>query len=502
MSKLLIEDAADYVIVGTGAGGATAARVLAASGASVVMLEEGPFLKTKDRPRELLSAMVSTFRDFGTQTTSGDHIMPLLQGRMVGGSTAINSGIIWRLPEDVRVEWEEKHGLGDLVDTKGLERTFEILEDEMHIEATPEAIRGRNGDKMAEACRKLGLPGKPMVRNTRGCKGSSQCLEGCPNEVRQSMDVSYVPRAMKDGARLHVMCRADRVLIVRGRAVGVEGDVLDPSTRKKLGRFEVRARKGVIVAASVVYTPVLLRKSGVRGVVGDRFQAHPGAAVVGRFKEPIYMSSGATQAYEVPMRDRGFKLEALNLPPEMLATRLPGAGLEWQERLQNLGCYTQWAALVRMRAMGTIRPASSLLGGPGFDARYKPLPSDIAKMREGIALLCRMMFTVGAIEVFPGIARKPQVLKCIEEVRLIEEGDVTNTDFHMMASHLFGTAVAGSDPTRSAVGPDLQSHDVPGLYVMDASVFPTNLGVNPQHSIMALVWRAAERLANAERAAA
>ena len=102
MSKLLLEDAADFVIVGTGAGGATAARVLAAAGLDVVMLEEGPWLKTKERPTELVDGMTATFRDFGTQTTSGATPIPLLQGRLVGGSTAINSGIIWRLPDDVR----------------------------------------------------------------------------------------------------------------------------------------------------------------------------------------------------------------------------------------------------------------------------------------------------------------------------------------------------------------------------------------------------------------
>jgi len=424
--------------------------------------------------------------------------MPLLQGRMVGGSTAINSGIVWRMPEDVRVEWERDFGLHDLVDEKGLEQTFEVIEKEMHVEVTPKEIRGRNGGKMAEACEKLGLPGKPMTRNTGGCKGSSQCLEGCPNEARQSMDVSYVPRAMRDGARLHVMCRAEEIIIVGGRAIGVVGDVLEQGTRKKLGRFEVRARKGVIVAASVVYTPVLLRRSGVKGVVGDRFQAHPGCAVVGHFKEPIHMGVGATQAYEVPMRSKGFKIEALNLPPEMLATRLPGAGAVWQDRLSDLGNYAQWAALVRMRAMGRIRPG--FFGG--FDARYKPLATDIDKMRDGVAMICKMFFAVGAIEVFPGIARRPQVLTSPDQIRLIEEGPYETSDFHMMASHLFGTACAGIDPTKTAVGPDLQSHDVRGLYVMDASVFPTNMGVNPQHSIMAIVWRAAERLANAERVAA
>jgi choline dehydrogenase-like flavoprotein len=67
--------------------------------------------------------------------------------------------------------------------------------------------------------------------------------------------------------------------------------------------------------------------------------------------------------------------------------------------------------------------------------------------------------------------------------------------FHCIAAHLFGTAVLGRDGAQSVVGGDCQAHDLPGLYVTDSSVFPTNMGVNPQHSISAVSWLVAERIA-------
>jgi len=508
MAKLLIEDEADVVIIGTGAGGATAARVLAGAGLSLVMLEEGPLLRTADRPVELIHAMRRAMRDFGTFTTRGTHPFPLLQGRCVGGSTAINSGIIWRIPEDVRRDWIDNHGLEQLVEEKGLERAFDIIEDELQVAETGEQIAGNNALAMKRAAEKLGLPGKPMRRNAKNCQGSGECLQGCPNEARQSMDVSYVPRAMRDGARLHAMCRATKVRIERGRAVGVEGVVIDPETKRPHGRFFIRARRAVIVAASVIWTPVLLRRSGLRGLVGDRLQLHPGSAVVGKFPEPISMGTGATQAFEIPMRDRGFKIESLTLPPEMLATRLPGAGPAWQRMLTDLDHYAQWASIIRMKAHGTVRPAfaaaltENSAAQSDADVRFTPLERDMRVMREALSTICRLMFAAGATEVYPGIARLPQVMTDVSQVELIERADITHADVHMMCSHLFGTAVAGRDAATSVVGPDLQTHDVRDLYVMDASVFPTNMGVNPQHTIMALVWRAAERLAAQARAAA
>lgn len=311
------------------------------------------------------------------------------------------------------------------------------------------------------------------------------------------MDVSYVPRAMRDGARLHDRCRVSKVLVDGGRATGVAGDVIDPETKKKQGRFEVRARVAVIVSAGAVHTPGILHRTGLRGLVGERFQAHPGSAVVCRFPTPVGMGFGATQGYEVPMRDRGYKIESLSLPPEMLATRIPGAGQRWQERLSELDHYAQWCVQIRMKAHGTVKNG---WGGPVV--RYEPLPEDLAKAQEALALICEMMFAAGATEVYPGLGHFPEILTDPKQVEDLRNAKLRRADFHFMASHLFGTACAGADPSRSVVGPDLQSHDVSRLYVMDASVFPTNMGVNPQHSIMSVVWRAAERLANQHRSAA
>jgi choline dehydrogenase-like flavoprotein len=498
MARQLMEDEADFVIVGTGAGGATAARVLTEAGHSVVLLEEGPNLDPKKRPRELLESMATSFRDFGTVTTAGSRPFPLLQGRLVGGSTAINSGIIWRMPDDVREDWTTRFGLGELVGERGLDEAFDKIEDELGIGDTDEHLYGGNCEKMAEAAKLMGLPGKPMRRNTPGCKGSGQCLQGCNETKRQSMDVSYIPKSIAAGARLHALARAEKILVQNKRAVGVVGDLLDEETRRRVGTFVVRARVAVIVAAGAIHTPVLLRRSGIKGLAGDRFQAHPGTAVMGRFPEPVAMNYGATQGYEVPMRDRGLKLESLSLPPEMLATRLPGAGLEWQERLAAMDHYAQWCAIVRMKAHGKVRPG---LAG-GVSVRFTPLQDDLDRAQYAAALLCKMMFAVGATEVYPGIGGRPDVLTDASQVKLIEEGKLRQGDVHFMASHLFGTACASADPRTGVVDENLESHDVTGLYVMDASVFPTNLGVNPQHSIMGVVWRAAEKLALATKRAA
>ncbi len=479
---------ADFVIVGTGAGGATAGRVLSAAGYSVVFLEEGRLLSAEERKKPLIQTMSQNLRDFGTQATTATTPMPLLQGRCVGGSTAINSGIIWRLPDDVQVDWSERFGLSELVDKKKIDEVFSTIERELMIEETNEAILGENSRLMRTAADALGLKGKPTHRNAARCQGSGNCLKGCATFARQSMDASYVPMSERQGAKLLTHAHVERVHIKNAKATHVSGRFTNTNKR-----FQAHAHKALIISGGAIQTPLLLQRSGIRGKVGNNFQAHPGSAVVGRFKERINMSFGATQGYEVPRRTLGYKLESLSMPAEMLAVRLPGAGHEWTSRLGDLDHYAQWCVQVRMKAVGSVK-SIPLLGTPLV--RYEPLLRDVVLLREALALLCKMMFTVGATEVYPGIAGIPPILKSIDEVRLVETASVSTRAYHMVGSHLFGTAPAGVNPRDAVLKPTLEMHDIRNLYVMDASALPTNLGVNPQHTIMGVTWRAADMLAN------
>lgn len=486
----MLRDEADFVIVGTGAGGATAARVLSEAGFELALVEEGAFLKPEDRPRELVDAMALAVRGMATMATDSMVPMPILTGRCVGGSTAINSGIVWRTPDDVREDWAKRFGLSALVSER-LDAAFTRIEDELSIGPTDSAILGEHNLLMQRGAEKLGLPGRVIHRNAKGCEGNQRCLQGCPIGARQSMEVSYVPRAIEHGARLHTRCRVERVMFEGDRAVGVRGRVQREDGRDA-GAFEIRARRAVIVAASAIFTPVLLHRSGVRHpLLGQRFQAHPGAAMVGAFEQPVHMGFGASQGYEVPMRSRGFKLESLGLPPDMLAARLPGAGREWQERVAKLGHYAQWGGLVRMEAMGRVRRGLF----DGVSVRYEPTARDLGTLKEALVTVGRIMFAAGAHEIYPGIAGFPEIITSEAELDALEKRTLKRADVHLVASHLFGTACASSDPKTGVVDEHLAVRGARDLYVMDASVFPTNLGVNPQHSIMGLVTCASEALA-------
>jgi choline dehydrogenase-like flavoprotein len=311
------------------------------------------------------------------------------------------------------------------------------------------------------------------------------------------MSVSYVPWTLAMGARIFASCRARHVEVRGGRAVGVVAETTSWRRGEGKGRrVHLRARRGVFVAASTIQTPNLLRRSGLRArAIGQHFQVHPGLALSGLFDTPIRMDVGATQGAEslhFRKTDR-FKLETIGMPPELAVARVPGVGREFSGRLSSYANLAVWAAQIRAEGQGTISRAWD-----GRDrVRFNMTPSDMHHTRKAAATIAGLLFDAGAREVWPGIYGVPPVLRSRDEVKLLEDGPVDSQCYNYIASHLFGAARMGPDPRTSAVGLDFATHEVRALYVVDSSIFPTNLGVNPQHSIMALSRLAATRVASA-----
>jgi len=494
-----LDDIFDVVVIGSGAAGSVAAHTLTEAGLSVGIVEEGPWLKTKDIAKDVHSAFGRVMRQSGMQVLQGRAYMPMLQGRCVGGSTLVNSAIAWRIPEDVVDDWAARFGLGengggDGITMRGLEPHFDALERDLSVRSVDPAVLGENNRLFVEQAKKHGFEAAPMRRYDRDCKGSGLCLTGCPNGAKQGMSVTYVPWSLQRGARIFTSCTVDRVEISGGRAVSV---VARSATDHLV---TLHARRAVIVAASTVQTPGILRRSGVRSpALGRHFQAHPGLAIGGLFptsQRPIEMTFGATQGAESThfRRSDRFKLETISLPPDLAGARIPGIGHELTERLAQLAHVAVWAAQVRAEAEGVVST-----GWGGVDrVRYTMTKRDLEAARKACTLIATMLFEAGAREVWPGIYGIPSVLRSIDDVRLVRDAPLEPRSYNFIATHLFGAARMGIDARTSVVDPGFEVHGTSGLFVVDSSVFPTNLGVNPQHSIMAMSRLASTRIADAQ----
>lgn len=489
-----VEDAADVVVVGSGASGAVVAYLLCEAGLDVVVLEEGPYVRSEELRSDMYGSMRRMWRDGGFQVALGRAVTPILQGRCVGGTTVVNGAIIHRLPEPIHAAWQREHDLGSALPYAELMRASDRLDELLGVSPTPEPVQGNNARLLHRGLDELGLRGNAIRRSVIDCRGSAHCNQGCPTGQKQSMLATLIPRALERGARLYATCRAERVVGQSGRAVGVRARFVDPVTRERGPTLRVHARHAVVLAASAIQTPLLLSKSGFgrrSGLVGRRLQAHPGTALVGVFDQPVRMTVGATQGYESTHHwAERMKLETVSMPVELLAARLPGLGHALTRQLERHDHMAVWGVQVRAQAQGGVRA-----GLFGTDIRYQLAAEDVAVLKRGIFLLAELLFAAGAREVLPGVHGLPPSITHLDQLAPLADLPDDPRLVHCIAAHLFGTARLGSAESTSVVSRQLEVHDCSGLFVADSSVFPTNLGVNPQHSISAVAWLLGEQLA-------
>ena len=493
--KTRVDDSADVVIVGSGCAGATAARVLTEAGLDVIIVEEGPWVPASERQHDTWGAFRRSYRDRGFQVAEGRSLLPVVQGCCVGGSTAINGAIVHRMPEKILHHWKSEYGIDGMITMDALDRVYARLDEELGVAPGPEEVLGRNNQLMRKGCDALGIGSNVIRRNVRDCQGSGHCLQGCPGARKQSMDVTYLPRAVQAGARLYCDARADRVILENGRATAVIGTFVGGPQRRARTPFTMRAKKAVVVAASAIQTPLLLAASGVgrsSGLVGQRLQLHPGTSIMAVYDEPVKVWSGISQGYETThWWEERMKMEAVGVPFEVGAARLPGFGRDLVQRIAAFENVSQWGVQIRSTSLGSVRRNWS---GRAV-IRWSWSAGDVARVKIGLRRLAQMAFAAGARSVFPGVHGMPEEIAGVDAFDKLDALPDDPRLFHGIASHMFGTAIMGRHARSSVVGLDGQAHDVKRLFVADSSTYPTNMGVNPAHTICAVSWLIAERIA-------
>jgi len=479
-----VELDSDYVVVGSGAGGASAAIALARAGAKVTLVEAGPWRDPSDYPHSGYGTLRDMFERWGTSFTRGRAYWPVLQGAAVGGSTVMNSAICVRTPADVFDAWQSSAG----IDGRSLAQAVWAAQDELEAELSatpvPVAARGRLNLLAARGADALGYENHFMTRYVRDCQGSGSCLQGCHDDRKQSLNRNFVPELLTRDGDVLSCAPVQRVRIVRGRAHSVVGRFKHPQTRQPGAAFEVRARRGVFVAASVTGSPALLMRSGVRHrMLGAGFRTHPGAPILGCYDEPVDMNRAATQGWSsLAYRESlGLKFETLGMPLDLVAGRLQGSGHELMERLREFRHLAMWAVACRAESVGHVSVDWS--GRPVV--HYTCGEADMRRMREGMYVLAQTHIAAGARAVLPAIEGFPYKLEP-NEIELIRSAPIDPRAYVAILSHLFGGCVMGRDPARSVCDERGRVHGHENLYVVDASALPGNLGVNPQHTIMAL----------------
>ncbi|MFD7683979.1 GMC family oxidoreductase N-terminal domain-containing protein [Streptomyces sp. NPDC060187] len=467
---------ADVIVVGSGAGGAMAARTLARAGLAVVVLEEGEHHSTASFGRRApLDRFAELYRDGGATVALGNPPLLLPVGRAVGGTTVVNSGTCYRTPDHVLARWSGTFGFA-LAD--GFGPLLDEVERTLRVAPQPLDVLGTNGLLALTGAERLGWRAAPLRRNAPGCKGSCQCVVGCPTGAKQSVQLSVLPDACAAGARIVTGVRAHRVLLDRDvpgepRAAGVLARRADGSELEILAPL-------VVAAAGTLHTPALLRRSGLGGHprLGRNLSVHPATSVAGRFAEPVTASRGVLQSVGVEeLHERGVLVEATASPPGMGSFVLPGLGRELRRELEGAD------HLATLGAMIADRPSGRVMGRDRTVVGYALDPRDGDRLMTALRAMGRLLFAAGAEEVLTGVASAPRA-RSLDALDDLLAG-VAPRDLRLSAFHPTGTVAAGADPGRAPADPEGRLRGVHGVLVADGSVLPGCPEVNPQLSIMA-----------------
>jgi choline dehydrogenase-like flavoprotein len=532
------------VVVGSGAGGGVVAKELATAGLSVVMLERGRWYSAADcRKDDLFNQRTQVLgAKFGPDEERDPRVLVDENGRetvvspsdggysnnaaCVGGGTFSYGAMAWRFMEkDFRMRSTYGAVEGSTLDDwpiaySDLEPYYEKAEWEMGVSGDdsgnpfkaprrkpvpmPPLAPGREHQLLEPAARRLGLHPFhiPMLRNTVPYNGRRACMRcrwcvgfACELSARTGTHNTVIPAALATGnCELRTGCMTREILLdSRARASGVA--YFDAKNR-----LQEQPADLVIVCGGAVESARLLLNTKHRlfpnGLgnrcdwVGRNLQGHSYVGANGLFDFETYDDIGPGASIAISDYNHGnpglaggamLANEFIRLPYQFLGLVPP-----WVARWGSE--HKDWVRTAFRRTVAVMGPVQEM---PLFDARIQLDPK--VKDYWGIPV-ARLSGTkhVHTIEIGRYIAGKAE--EWLKEAGAVQTWKRLTSKSLSGGQHQAGTCRMGNDPKTSVVDANCRIHDVDNVYVIDASVHPTNGGFNPALTILANAYRASDAL--------
>jgi choline dehydrogenase-like flavoprotein len=462
----------EVLVIGSGAGGATTAARLAAAGRSVTVVEEGPWVDPDAVEPFSLEEMVLKYRHRGSNATLGAPPVAYAEGRCVGGSTEINSGLWHRLPSYLAEDWRETYRIEHFTEDV-LDRYAAEVEQVLSVSVLPSAPPVSSA-ALERGATKLGWR---AVEFPRVFKYDEQ-----GRGVKQTMARTMIPRAAERGATIMSDCR---VIKLERRADLVTGAVCERSRPEGgMERITIEADH-VFICGGAIQTPALLQRSGFRGQAGRGLKLHPTIKIAARFASPVDHAG-------VPMHRITEFAPSLTIGGSVsrkghIALALADSAADFSAALEDWERVFVYYAAIRGDASGRI------IAVPGLRApivSYRLTDGDLSRLARGLVHLGESLLAAGALELYPSVLGG-RVVRRADELHSWWDA-VTRSTANLMTVHLTSSVRMGEDRARTAADSFGSVWGVRNLRVNDASLLPDAPGVNPQAAIMTIAARNAD----------
>jgi choline dehydrogenase-like flavoprotein len=460
----------NVLVIGSGPGGAVTACMLAEAGREVVIIEEGPDLPLESCPAFSSEEMAQKYRKGGLTPALGRPKVAYVEACCAGGGSEINSGLYHRPPDECLELWRREFQLAD-ASTESLRPICERIERDLSVSrlSPPHAA----SLKLHKAASQFGWSSVEVPRWVASSDESS-------GDARISMTRSYLRRARLAGALLHANTRVSRIRREGGGWM-VDGVRFDA----RRGELPWAAwTRHLFISAGAIQTPAILRRSGFTRCVGNSLQMHPTVKVVAVFPEEINFPGSAVPVHQVKEFSPRFTFAcSISSPCYLAMAMLDHPKAEW--RLSS-----DWRrsaiyyCMISPEGVGRVRPL------PFTDAplvQFHCTPGDLRSLATGLQKLLQALLAAGAQSLYPTISHSPVIRHDDDRAKLPAE--LPRNRANLMTIHLFSSCPMGENRYRCPADSFGRLRNAADLWLADASLLCTALGVNPQGSVMAFAMR-------------
>ncbi|KAL2827599.1 hypothetical protein BDW59DRAFT_56234 [Aspergillus cavernicola] len=505
----------DVIVIGSGCGGSVAAKNLAEAGKRVIVVEKGYSFSTRQFPMKPSEGFNNMF-DSGGSVTNDEGSMGVLYGSTWGGGGTINWSASLQTQGYVRREWANR-GLPFFTSME-FQNSLDRVCDRMGVSA--ECTNHNKANRMIlEGARKLGYAAKAVPQNTGGTTHyCGHCTLGCHSGGKKGPIESFLVDAANANATFIEGFNVERVLFSKKKAGRVASGVLGTWVSRDahfgvsgVGAVKrkviIRARK-VIVSCGSLHSPLLLLRSGIKNSnIGRNLYLHPVAISTAVFDEAIRPWEGAclttvmNEFENIDGQGHGFKLECVSmLPAAILPIFTWRDGLDFKLQVAKLSHSAGFITLIRDRDSGRVY-ADPNDGRVRID--YSVSAFDRHHMVEALITSAKISYISGAKEIHTSYRDMPPFIRPAEDTGdsplginspalqawvddLRRKAPKTSDKVMWASAHQMGSCRMGTSSRYSVVDTEGQVWGTKGLYVVDASIFPSASGVNPMITNMGI----------------
>jgi hypothetical protein len=521
------------LVIGSGPGGATVAHECWRAGLRTVLIEKGPFvvwgsMDTRSYPRLMFEDNLAATADNGIIIRSGE---------TMGGGTTVNIDLAFSPLEatvQARIDQWRKQGLIDaeIYTPERISAAYQWVREVIGTRELSQTELNRDNLVLWNGARAFGVD-PSLYHLNRFPQHES------PSPVDDKRDASrqlIVPAATDPANPLSVIPDAtvDEILFAAAggqnvRATGATVTFTEPWTEHgntvvdpcRLGippgtTVTIDAESIVLAAGTIGTTRILLNTAKrvpaiANPRIGRGLILHPSVPLIGQFDEEINLLEGLDSATFVASFGvvPGFIYETMSGLPAYGALLIPGDGRQIYDNLVQFNRSAGFGVMLVDTPSEDNRITLDAGGNPVLT--YALSDSDRQRFRTGVAIAVRMMFLAKASKVivpsnenFLNLAdfdpMRGVYLTSIEEADVLEQHlNFTPNRTLLTSAHLQATNKMGPSPDVAVVSTSQRvwnvqtGEEVPNLYVMDSSMFPTSVGANPMQSLYTFARIFAER---------